>query len=495
MDSEVIGEETKLSKIDVSTSEQSGVLTENSSIPGEKELVSDRSKNHLEVPDGGYGWVVVVAVFFVHVFVLGNLYSFGVFYPVYIEEFDGNQAAVAWVGSIGACLMVGLGVWTGKWADYYGNARVCFVGGIFVGVGFLLASFATELWHLYLTQGVLAGIGYSLAFISGVSVVGQWFAKYRGVAVGIAVAGSGLGQFAISQITGKLIADGGWRFALRILAAICCFGLLLCSLFIRRWLPRVKHMNNQSTWHFFKNRNFCFLFFGCLMNSLGMFMPYTHLTIYAEEAGVARGGAVLIISMVGISSAVGRVAVGWMADIIGKILMFQICIFFGGGSTLCWLACKDFGSLMAYGIVFGFFAGGVISLMPGVAAELFGIKKLGSIIGLLYSSTATGNLLSAPIGGFLYDAYDTYTPSIIVAGCFLLSGMFLVFFLDLKAEFIDESHESPQHDSVPIAEESSEKVESNGNYEMVGISDDNLIIDVGDFHDPNAIPEEFEMPI
>lgn len=464
------------------------------------------AKHQSEVPDGGYGWVVVVAVFFVHVFVLGNLYSFGVFYPVYIEEFNENSAAVAWVGSIGACLMVGLGVWTGKWSDYYGNERVCFVGGVFVGIGFLLASYATELWHLYVTQGILAGIGYSLAFISGVSVVGQWFSKRRGLAVGIAVAGSGLGQFAISQITGVLLVRGGWRYALRILALICCVGLILCSLVIRRFLPCVTNLKGQSVLHYFRKRNFVLLFLGCLMNSLGMFMPYTHLTIYAEQYGISRGDAVLIISMVGISSAVGRIAVGWVADYVGKITMFQVCIFSGGASTLCWLACKDFGSIMAYGIIFGFFAGGVISLMPGVAAELYGIKKLGAIIGLLYSSTAIGNLMSAPIGGYLYDAnHQNYTAAIAVAGCFLLSGMFLIMFLDLKPP---PPKDAFSHKPLPPEESVDNSAVTMSDCGGVSGSSGRLTIESGyemvvrqysaaseGPYDQNAIPEEFEMPV
>lgn len=445
---------------------------------------------HIEVPDGGYGWVVVIAVFFVHVFVLGNMYSFGVFYPTYIDAFDGDEAAVAWVGSVGACLMVGLGVWTGEWADRYGNERVVFVGAVFVGVGFLLASFATELWHLYLTQGVLAGIGYSLAFIAGVSVVGQWFSKRRGLAVGIAVAGSGLGQFAISQITGGLISSGGWRYALRILALICFVGLALCSLGIRRLLPRVTHTSGQSSLHYFKERNFSVLYFGSLLNSLGMLMPYTYLPLYAEDHGVSRSASVLIISMVGISSAVGRIAVGFFADKIGKILMFQVCILLGGASTLCWLACKDFGSLMAYGIVYGFFAGGVISLMPGVAAELFGIKKLGGIIGLLYSSTAVGNLLSAPIGGFLLAAAKSYTPSIAVAGAFLLSGMVFILFLDMKAAHKEEHVAIPQ--APPASEPEDKETGQDTGYEMVNLTDE---VNAGDDTDPNAIPEEYEMPL
>lgn len=435
-----------------------------------KVLDNENTPPPVAIPDGGYGWVIVAAVFLVHVFVLGNLYSFGVFYPVYIDAFNGNKASVAWVGSIGAGLMVGLGVKTGAWADQYGNDRIVFLGGCFVGAGFLLASYATELWHLYLTQGVLAGIGYSLAFIAGVSVVGQWFEKRRGLAVGIAVAGSGLGQFAISLITGKLIDENGWRFALRILALICFAGLIICSLFIKRLIPRIKRVSAESPLVHFQDRNFTLLFLGSLLTSLGMFMPYTHLLIYAEGHGVPKSSAVFILSMVGISSAVGRIMVGLFADMYGRLFMFRVCIFFGGASTLCWMACQTFGQLMAYGIIFGFFAGGVISLTPGVVAELFGIKKLGTVLGALYSSNALGNLLSAPIGGFLYDAYGMYYPSISVAGGFVLSGLIFIYFIDMSTVVKDEAPQSIAKSVDVVVEPCSDDAKTFG-YQTISSSD------------------------
>jgi MFS family permease len=140
------------------------------------ERQSDKS---VKPPDGGFGWIVVLGSFFVHVFVVGNSFSFGVFYPVYIKEFNASQGNVAWIGSIGSGLMTGftnilynfelfdflfifpgLGAISGALSDKYGNRKVLLLGTLFISIGYALASFSTELWHLFLTQGVLAGIGY-----------------------------------------------------------------------------------------------------------------------------------------------------------------------------------------------------------------------------------------------------------------------------------------------------------------------------------------------
>lgn len=393
-------------------------------------------ENSREPPNGGYGWVVVAASFIIHLLVLGNIYSFGVLFPIYIDVFQQSQGAVAWVGSISAGLMTGLGSYSGAWADQFGNSRIIFVGGILVSVGFLLASFSTELWHLYVTQGFIAGVGYSLAFISGVSVVGQWFTTNRGLAVGIAVAGSGLGQFALSLVTGVLVSKYNWRATLRILALIDIIGLTACAIAIKRFLPLTKRNNAESSLVYFKDTNFKYLYTSAVVSTLGLFMPYTHLPKYAQLHGVSTGGAIIILSIMGISSACGRVLIGYAADVFGKLAMLMLCMVVGGISTLCWIGCTIFPTMMVYGVVYGFFAGGVISLFPTVCAELYGIKKIGSVVGLLYTGTAFGNLLAAPIAGFFHDGTHSYTGPIALAGGLLLSASFFVYMVDPRRQYI-----------------------------------------------------------
>lgn len=150
-------------------------------------------------------------------------------------------------------------------ADRYGNNRIIALGACCIGLGYALASLSKEIWQLYLTLGIITGFGYSFAFISAVTVVGQWFKVRRGLALGTAVAGSGLGQLAMTQITGVLLTQFSWRGTLLILALINFVGLIICSLFIKRWLPLIKHdAIAVSQWDNFKDRNFLYLFLWCL---------------------------------------------------------------------------------------------------------------------------------------------------------------------------------------------------------------------------------------
>ena len=82
-----------------------------------------------EIPNGGYGWVVVFGAFWIHVFVLGNVYSFGVFLPVLAKEFNADIGTASWIGSIGFGMLAGVANYTGAWADRFGNSYVAFTGG------------------------------------------------------------------------------------------------------------------------------------------------------------------------------------------------------------------------------------------------------------------------------------------------------------------------------------------------------------------------------
>lgn len=385
-----------------------------------------------EPPNGGYGWVVVVGSFFVHVFVLGNVYSFGVLYPVLIKDFHASYGTIAWIGSIAFGVMAGIASFTGQWADKFGNSPVAFAGGIIISLAYFLASISTELWHLFVTLGLLAGVGYSLGFVSGVSVVSQWFTTRRGLAVGLAVSGSGLGQFAVALTTGYLIDGFGWRGALQFLALINVVGISLSALLIRRFLPRFAMQKHESSMQFFTDTDFTTLYCGVFFGSLGTNMQYVHITSYALLHGVSSSDAVLLVALMGVASAVGRISIGYLGDYFGKMRMFQGCFICAGICTFCWIACTTFPALMAFVIFFGFFGGGVISLIPSVSSLLFGLEKQGNVLGLLLTATACGNLLSSPIAGFIFDAYQVYYPSILVAGSFIVCGAGFILSVKVK---------------------------------------------------------------
>ncbi len=424
--------ESKTPNADVVSPSTTFKTTENKS-----ETISISSKRFQDDEigvDSDYAWVIDIACFFVQFFVVGNVFSFGVFLPTYIDAFNSNQATASWIGSIGSFLMVFLGVFTGAFDDRFGNHRIVFIGSILIVIGMILASFATELWHLYLTHGLITGFGYSACFISSVGIVGQWFKKKRGLAVGIAVAGSGIGQFSMAQVIGTLLDTVGWRQTLRYLALINGVGLICCSLIIRRRLPCARHLFNfQNLTEFLSNPNFMLLSWGYMIFVFGMLIPNGYLVIYSKKHGLSQTNAVLLLSVMGITNGIGRVVVGQIADqSFGRLNLLKLSMICAGICTLCWLTCKDFSSLLAFSLIYGFVGGGAVSLVPSIAADILGVRKISSFTGVMYTISSIANLSSTPIAGFMSDKYDTYTPAIILSGCCQMCAVLLLIFMRLN---------------------------------------------------------------
>ena len=138
-------------------------------------------------------------------------------------------------------------------------------GGIILTLGFFLASFSTKLWHLYLTQGVMVGIGYSFVYSSGISLVGQYFTTKRGTALGIATSGSGFGQLIMVSVIGTMLNTVGWRATLRYLALIELIGVSLCCFLVKRLTPLDSNPKTSilSSAHiYFADHQFVLLYFG-----------------------------------------------------------------------------------------------------------------------------------------------------------------------------------------------------------------------------------------
>ena len=147
-------------------------------------------------------------------------------------------------------------------------------GGIIVAAGFFAASFSTQLWHLYLTQGIMAGIGYSFIYSSGISLVGQYFTTRRGLALGIAVSGTGFGQLIMVNVIGAMLNSVGWRATLQYIALIELIGVSFCCLLVRRLTPLDSNpkTNIISSAHiYFSDHEFSLLYFGYVFVSFILF--------------------------------------------------------------------------------------------------------------------------------------------------------------------------------------------------------------------------------
>lgn len=154
---------------------------------------------------------------------IGNEYIYGVYAEYYTTMFpNASSLSITFVGSLGSAMTYFVGMIAGVIADRWGYRTTGLIGSMLVAAGCVLASFATQVWHLYLTQGILFGIGSSLVYFPAVSAPTHWFPPHqRGLVVGISVSGVGVGGLFMAPLTQFMIERIGVAWALRVTGIVC----------------------------------------------------------------------------------------------------------------------------------------------------------------------------------------------------------------------------------------------------------------------------------
>ncbi|KAI9253802.1 major facilitator superfamily domain-containing protein [Phascolomyces articulosus] len=312
------------------------------------------------------------------------------------------------------------------------------IGTILAPLGLILASFATELWHLYLAQGVLFGLGGSFVFSPSITLPSQWFVKNRALATGLAVSGSGIGGVCLSPMTQSLISTIGYRNALRALGGMG-FGLLCIAtaLAVSRYPPQ---RSNGKPWNIFDpsllNLPFSFLLLFALFVPFGYVAPFFLTPTYADYIGVDASAGSTLISIMSAANAVCRITLGYFGDRYGRVNTITIFTLLSGIFTMVvWQFATTYGAFVAYCVLFGLTGGAFVSLMPPVVADIVGIENIQKGVSMAYALTMFGNLLGTPVSGKLRGQFG-WTAAIQFPGAMTvaagLSALTIRFLLNRK---------------------------------------------------------------
>ncbi|KAI8643909.1 major facilitator superfamily domain-containing protein [Parasitella parasitica] len=306
------------------------------------------------------------------------------------------------------------------------------VGTIVSPLALILASFATELWHVYLSQGILFGIGSAFVFSPSVTLPSQWFTAKRALATGIAVSGSGIGGVCLSPMTQRLIVSIGYQNTLRVQGAFG-FGLLCVStaLATSRYRPPPS-LNSKNRWyHVYDSslisRRFVLLLGFSFFVPFGYVAPFFLAPQYVQSIGLDASTGAAMISVMSAANAVCRITLGYLADRTGRFNTMFSCTFLAGLFTmLIWQFSTSYSIFVAYCVLYGLTAGGFVSLLPVVTADIVGVENIQRGLGMAYMTTVIGNLLGTPIIGLLFNTFG-WTAAIQFAGSMsIISAIFML---------------------------------------------------------------------
>ncbi len=366
--------------------------------------------------DSARAWIVVAAAFVSTFTVFGIAYSFGAFFTSMADEFGADSSATAVFFALTAFLYFLLGAVTGPIADRIGPRPVMVVGGVIMTLGLFATSKVDSLWLGYLTYGLGVGIGVACGYVPMVAAVAQWFERRRTAALGIAVAGIGVGTLVTAPLAEWLIDRHGWRTTYVILAVGTAIALGIASLGALR-PPTINTDASAppaSVRDLFRRHDFRVLYLATFLMSLALFAPFVFMAGYMDERQIP-GSAALIVGLIGASSVVGRLGLGALAARTSCLKLFQLSFLVLGLSLGLWLAAGDsYGLLAVFAITLGVAYGGIIALAPAVVAELLGTAGLGKALGVQFTAAGLGGLIGPPATGAIIDGAG-YTTAISAA--------------------------------------------------------------------------------
>ena len=207
-----------------------------------------KGKRKPKVPDGGWGWVVVLASLVISMIADGVSFSFGLLYIEFLHEFGASKSKTAWIGSLFMAVPLLSGPIMSALVDRYGCRSMTIVGGLISGTGFVLSSFGNSIEVMYLTFGVIAGLGLGLCYVTAVVSIAYWFDKKRNLAVGLGACGTGIGTFVYAPMTTYFIEEYGWRGTCLLLAGTF-FNMIVCGTVMRdpEWWITEQEKQNGAT--------------------------------------------------------------------------------------------------------------------------------------------------------------------------------------------------------------------------------------------------------
>jgi MFS family permease len=368
-------------------------------------------------PDSARAWSIAVASLLANAACWGTMNSFGAFLDSMTEEFDASLGATALIYALPSFVLFMLGMATGPLADQYGPRRMVLLGAVLTGSGLFITSNAPNLAVAVAAYGLGFGLGAACFLVPMTACIGGWFVRRRALAQGLSASGAGLGTLAVVPIARWLIDSYGWRRAYEVLAVTCVSALVLAALAAARppngvpaGRPSLRRIREAAAAGPFRE-----VYLGGLLLSASLFVPFVFLVRYATDHGITKRDAVLLLSILGGSNVVCRLVATSMASRFGAVRLYMICFAVLPAGLCLWLAAGDsYATLALFAAVLGVSHGGYVALSPEVAAELFGVSNLGSVLGALWTGPGIAGLFSPVLAGVLIDGVG-FTTTILAA--------------------------------------------------------------------------------
>ncbi|OKP94274.1 OFA family MFS transporter [Paenibacillus sp. P46E] len=386
-------------------------------------------------------WRILIASVIINICV-GAVYAFSIFALPLTKVFDVTMPDIMLAFTINAAIAPIPMILGGKLVDKGGAKTAIFIGGAMFGLGFILSGLATAPWMLYITYGVITGVGQGIVYSATIGNTVKLFPDKRGLATGIVTAGYGGGTIVIAPIANALISSNGVQSALitlgiAFLALILSLGLLVkptpVGYIPQGWTPPTAGASkggvNIPWYEMIKKPIFyviaCLFLIGALS---GMMVTANASVIGQKMFGLSAAAAALYVSLYAFSNCMGRIFWGAVSDKIGRVKCLLMIYLVIAGMMLT-IALSN--SVAGFGIAIvgiGLCFGGTMGIFPSIVGEKFGMKYYGVNYGVTFIGYSGAAFFGPRIANKVAAANDgMFTNAFYIALVISLVGFALTF--------------------------------------------------------------------
>lgn len=423
--------EERIELTELSTADRASPIARPSgSLRSPDEVPEDAAYSTTAIPDGGYGWIVVISCSITAFWSNGVINCWGVLQAALLDSSLRSvpTSTVSFIGSLGLALSAGLGIFVVQFMRWSGSRHTSMAGVCLMSASLISSSFYTsQVGSLFGTMGILAGLGMSMVYTVSNGLPVQYFSGHLGLANGIVKLGGGIGGCVLAVAIEAMYRRVGIAWTFRI-QGLLTLATGLPAAWMQKDRVRLRSVPLVDI-SMFRSLPFVTIFLSGAVGSFALFVPPYFLPLFAQSINLSPSTGAGLVAAFNACNAVGRFAAGPLCDKIGPVNMFLLSMSLNALTMLAiWPVSNTLGPLAIFAALNGAANGAFFTSLPTVVASMFGPGRAAVAMSMAVAGWSGGYLMGSPIAGYLLQAaggstqggqrmgIEVYRPAIFYAG-------------------------------------------------------------------------------